>query len=244
MAFVVRAALNVTERSVTLASHQHQGHQLALAAEGALQIETSAGAWTAPSGQAIWVPCGVEHAERTLAGSRIVTLWLHPSPADPTADACRTLATSALLRELILEVGRRGSLDADVPEQDRLAHVLADQIRAQDEAPLALPRPSDPRALRLAQLVEDAPGDHTSLDDLSTRAGASRRTMERLFLAELGISLGEWRQRLRLHHALGLLAQPHPITDIARACGYAGSTAFIVAFRRHFGVTPHQYRLR
>ena len=61
-------------------------------------------------------------------------------------------------------------------------------------------------------------------------------------MSELGMSVGAWRQRLRLHHALGLLGEGQPIADVARASGYGSANAFILAFKKRFGVTPHQYR--
>jgi AraC-like DNA-binding protein len=244
MALAVRIEFIAVDRSVTMASHRHEQDQLTLAVQGSLQIETSLGLWTIPRGSAVWVPCGVEHAERLHAGAALQMVHLHPDLAGHPGAACRTLVASPLLQELVIRTGRLGGLDASVAEQARLAGVLVDEIRPQEESILALPAPRDPRALRLARLIDEAPGDNTSIADLARRVGTGRRTMERVFMAELGISLGEWRQRLRLHHALRLLGERRPVADVARETGYGSASAFIAAFKRRFGVTPHRYLSR
>jgi AraC-like DNA-binding protein len=224
-----------------MASHQHERNQLTLALRGSLQVETSMGTWTVPPGGAVWVPRGVEHAERLHAGSVLHMLHIHGDLGGNVAAGCRTLAVSPLLREIVLRVGEFGGLDASVAEQARLADVLIDEIRSRKESTLALPAPHDPRALRLARLIDEAPEARVSIADLARRVGTGRRTMERVFMTELGISVGEWRQRLRLHHALRLLAERQSVATVARASGYSSASAFIAAFKRHFGVTPSRW---
>lgn len=227
-----------------MATHSHDRDQLTLAVNGSLQIETSHGTWTVPPGSAAWVPHGVEHAERLHAGASLRMLHIEPERRAGLERRCRTFVTSPLLRELILRVTESGGCDGGVPEQVRLAGVLLDEVRSHDQTGLELPTPADPRALRFARLVDEAPADRASVSELARRVGTSRRTMERLFITELGISVGEWRQRLRLHHALRLLADRRPVADVARDSGYGSASAFIAAFKRTFGVTPNRCRSR
>lgn len=77
--------------------------------------------------------------------------------------------------------------------------------------------------------------------ELSKFAGASKRTVERLFRSETGLGFGEWRQQLRLGHALRLLAAGQAVTTVALDVGYDSISAFISAFRMTFGQTPGQY---
>ena len=69
-----------------------------------------------------------------------------------------------------------------------------------------LPLPRDARAKRIAAMLQKQPSDTRSLIELSKLAGASKRTVERLFKVETGLGFGKWRQQLRLGHALRLLA--------------------------------------
>ena len=239
---LVRVDSVAVDRAVTMATHSHDRDQITLVIEGSLQVETSEGTWTVPSGEVVWVPHGVEHAERLHAGASLRLLHLDAGIGEGLPQRCHTLVATPLLRELILRVGELGGLDASVPEQARLAGVLLDEVRSQDEAPLKLPTPQDPRALQFARMVDEAPADRTSVSELARRAGTSRRTMERLFMADLGMSIGEWRHRLRLHQALRLLGEQHPVNEVARRSGYGSASAFITAFKRQFGVTPNRYR--
>jgi len=119
--------------------------------------------------------------------------------------------------------------------------VIVDQIRSLPVAPLQLPAPRDGRARRLAEALERDPAERTSLEELSLRAGPSKRTLERVFRAETGMSLGRWRQQLRLLRALRAAAGGETVTAAAIDVGYDSTSAFIHAFRRAFGTTPRRY---
>jgi AraC-like DNA-binding protein len=226
-----------------MASHIHSRGQLTLTLLGTLQVELPAGTMTIPSGKAVWIPAGTEHAERLNTGASLLTLRLDPSlTAAAQLLRSRTFTVAPLLRELAFRIAARGGVDGGVPEDVRLAQVLVDEILVSQDAALDLPAPRDPRALQLSRLVEDAPAERSSISTLAGRVGASRRTLERIFQSETGMSVGEWRQRLRLHHALRLLAERRPLADVAAECGYGSATAFILAFKKRFGVTPHRYR--
>ena len=233
----------VIERTVTLASHSHSTAQLTLALHGAFQIEGTHLTSTVPASRAAWIPPGVEHAERLPAGTSLRTLRIDASLTGELPAHSRTIEVSPLLRALIVRLAEWDSV-AEGPEKMRLVHVLLDEVRTAPDADLELAAPRDPRALRVARSLQDAPGERSSIADVARRAGLNRRTLERLFVADLGVSIGEWRQRLRLHHALRLLAEERPIAEVAREAGYGSAPAFIAVFKRHFGVTPHQYRRR
>jgi AraC-like DNA-binding protein len=78
----------------------------------------------------------------------------------------------------------------------------------------------------------------TSIGALARKAGASLRTLERCFVAETGASVGEWRRRVRLFHALRLLEGGAAVTTVALDVGYASTSAFSHAFARQFGQPP------
>ncbi|MBV8581765.1 MAG: helix-turn-helix domain-containing protein [Candidatus Eremiobacteraeota bacterium] len=69
-------------------------------------------------------------------------------------------------------------------------------------------------------------------------AQTSPRTLERLFLAQTGCSVGRWRRRMLLLLAQRAVAAGSTVTDAAYEAGYASPSAFIAAFRAAFGVTP------
>ena len=59
------------------------------------------------------------------------------------------------------------------------------------------------------------PGVEPSLDRLALRHGAGRRTLERLFRGETGISFGLWQQKARLLESIRVLAEGRSVKEIA-----------------------------
>jgi AraC-like DNA-binding protein len=223
---------------VTQADHEHDWHQLTFAARGHLEVITDEARHVVPSDRAVWVPAGTKHTEVMRAPVSMRSIFIAPAAKRAAPDRVRTIAVSPLLRELILHVSRIGALDRQRPAHARLVGVLLDQLAVAEDAGLGLPAPRDPRARRFADLVTRAPASERSTAALAQAAGASLRTLERCFLAETGLSVGEWRRRVRLFHGLRLLEAGAPVTQVALEVGYATTSAFSHAFARQFGRSP------
>ena len=95
---------------------------------------------------------------------------------------------------------------------------------------MALPMPGDERALSVARYVLEKPVISDSVDDLAKQHGLARRTLERRFREETGMSSGLWRQKARLLDSIRLLAEDKSVADRALDCGYSSVSAFIAAF--------------
>jgi AraC-like DNA-binding protein len=224
--------------------HHHDWHQLTFAVRGHLELITDDARRIVPADRAVWVPAGVEHTEVMRAPVSMRSLYIARAamddrgtrPAAPTS--CRTIAVTPLLRELVLHISRIGALDRRNAEQARLVGVLFDLLAVAEDVPLELRSPRDPRARRFAELVTREPGSEASIAELARSAGASLRTLERCFLAETGVAVGEWRRRMRLFHALRLLEAGGTVTEVALEVGYATTSAFSAAFTREFGRSP------
>jgi len=128
-----------------------------------------------------------------------------------------------------------------VPAHANLIGVLVDQIEALPVIPLRVPAPRDPRAKRAADWLRENPSDGASLERVARRVGASKRTLERLFARDTGLSFGAWRQQMRLMQALERLAAGESVTEVALAVGYESTSAFVSRFRRVLGTTPGKY---
>lgn len=75
-----------------------------------------------------------------------------------------------------------------------------------------------------------------SLEELSQEFGLTRRTLDRLFQAELAMSPGRYYQLMRLTHARDLsTSTDYDLREIALRCGYADASALGKAFRKAFG---------
>ena len=83
------------------------------------------------------------------------------------------------------------------------------------------------------------------IDEVSREVGISPRTIHRLF-ESTGTTPMRWIDEQRLNRiALELRSTAHAcrsITQIALSCGYNDQSSFGRAFKRHFGVSPSDYR--
>jgi len=93
----------------------------------------------------------------------------------------------------------------------------------------------------VAQALAGHPAESQPVASICAAAGASKRTIERLFQRDLGTSLGKWRQQLRLLQAMQLLAAGAKVTHAALESGYSTPSAFISMFRKALGGTPASY---
>jgi AraC-like DNA-binding protein len=101
--------------------------------------------------------------------------------------------------------------------------------------------PTDDRARHVADALLADPGTDRSLAALAADAGASRRTVERCFVAETGMPLARWRTQARLLEALRRLGAGATTVQVADAVGYSSPSAFVAAFRRELGTTPRRW---
>jgi len=241
--FCVRSAATTYPDGWRLHRHDHPWGQLAFCHSGVMRVVSDTTAWLSPPTRAIWLPAGVAH-EIVMKGevaSRF--LYIAPALAAPLKPEPCVLEVVPLLRELILHVLRLRMLDPKRPQHDRLAGLLIDLLVEARPQDLALPLPRDRRALALAERVQAAPAEPASLAELARHAGASLRTLQRLFPAETGLTLEAWRQKARLIAGAALLSGGTPVTAAALDCGYDSPSAFITAFKRQFGVTPGRFRI-
>lgn len=217
-----------------IALHTHDRDQLVYASSGVMTVRTGQGNWVTPPHRAVWIPAGIPHAIAMSGHVAMRTLYFRPAFVHGLPRRCCVVGVSNLVRELVLHACVHGA--------DRhVGTLLAQQLRALPTLALELPMPIDPRARRLTDRLAAAPGAQTALAPLCREAGASRRTMERIFLAETGLSLGRWRQQLRLMHALRQLGGGASVTEVAFDAGYSTPSAFILASRKTFGATPTAY---
>jgi AraC-like DNA-binding protein len=100
--------------------------------------------------------------------------------------------------------------------------------------------PRDMRALRVARaLLDNSSIDH-DLDRWADEAGASRRTLARLFRSETGLSFAEWRARLRAIDGLARLSDGASVAETAASVGYASPSAFSAMIHRTLGSPPRR----
>jgi AraC-like DNA-binding protein len=224
--------------------HSHDWDQLVYGATGVLTVETDDGTWVVPAERAVWVPAGIAHAFRASGFVSLRTLYFPQGLAAALPRRCGVVEVSPLLRELIVHCVGVGVLDGANPRHDHLIALVLEQMHVQKIVPLHLPWPVDPRARRVAAALRDGGTDAGSLAEVCDGCGASKRTVERLFRAETGFTLGRWRMQQRLLQSLPLLAAGRSVTEVAFDVGYESPSAFIAMFRKSLGATPRRYYSR
>ncbi len=224
-----------------IAPHRHARAQLVYASQGVMTVTAAAGSWVVPPQRAVWMPAGAEHGIRVNRAISMRSLYIRPDAAAGLPTACRVVNVSELLRALILRAMAVAPHYDEAGPDGRIMRVILDEIRALPSAPLHLPRARDARLLRVTEALRADPADPRPLGAWARAAGASPRTLARLFLAETGLGFRAWRQRARLLHALVALASGAPVTRVAFEAGYDSPSAFIAAFKRAFGTTPGRY---
>lgn len=81
------------------------------------------------------------------------------------------------------------------------------------------------------------------IDEIAAHVPMTRRSLERRFRSQLGVSPLAELQRLRLVQVRQLLATTDlPISRIADKCGFATPEYMTALFRHEFGTTPLRYR--
>lgn len=222
--------------------HEHAWHQFLYAVTGAMTVFTARSSWMIPTGRAVFIPASSAHSIRMWGTVEMRTLYLSPALTGLENTACRVVEVAPLLRELILRTVDRKGLDSRAAHDRRIIGLLEDEIgeamAAAADSPLALPMPGDERAASVARYILDQPSDGDNVDGLARQHGVARRTLERRFRDETGMSFGMWRQKARLLDSIRLLADGRPVTETALECGYSSVSAFIAAFKGTFGYTP------
>ncbi len=243
-------SLNAHERVVP---HSHPWAQLVFSTTGVCRISAQRHSYIVPPSRAVWLPPHVEHAVTVVEPAEIRTLYLleSHSGAGPAALAqamptqadwsrCRVLEVSPLLRELVLQLAAEPGDHGAGEREALLARLVADELTLAQPVALGVELPADKRLRALCEAVIDDPLRHPQLAGWASEAGASVRTVARLFRSELRTSFGAWRQQVLLARALSLAAQRRPMAHIAAELGYASASAFSAMVRRSVGLPPSQ----
>jgi AraC-like DNA-binding protein/quercetin dioxygenase-like cupin family protein len=264
----VRVRARRLAASTRIEPHRHAWAQVAYSAKGVLRVSAEQHTYIVPPSRAVWIPPGVEHVVTVVEDAELRTLYLHlavgqdgpsglsaePAVAErpasmghdrqaaPTWSRCRVLEVSPLLRELVEQLGDAATEGQAQTERLRLcAALVQDELRRAPTVSLGVGLPSDKRLRALCEAVLDDPARHATLQGWAGEAGASVRTIARLFQQELGTTFAEWRQQVLLAKALSMAARKRPMAHIAAELGYASASAFSAMVRRSVGVPPSRF---
>ncbi|ETV22876.1 transcriptional regulator [Pseudomonas aeruginosa BWHPSA043] len=223
-------------------AHEHAWGQVLYAVSGMMWLETPDEALPVPPQRAVWLPPGLRHAVRVASELQMRNIYLSPELSRGLEDRTLVLVVGPLLRELIVSLVEQ-ERQSDPYYYRALADLAVLELGRARRSSLRVPLPdaSDRRLLALCQAVMANPSLDIGLERLAEDAGASVRTLSRLFQRSLGMGFADWRRQVQLATAAAALIDGRPVAGIAHALGYTPS-AFSDMFRRELGVSPTEYR--
>jgi AraC-like DNA-binding protein len=217
--------------------HAHGSDQLIYASRGVMEVKSGTNMWIIPPHFGLWIRAGTPHQIRMLQAVSMRTLYLRRGLTDLRA-ACTVLHIGSLLRELIFEIVRIGKLRSRNRLESAMRDLLVAQLKSASAVPTGVTLPIDQRAVTITQAVIANPGLRTPLKTLCHQVGVSVRTLERIFLKEVGMDFESWRRQVRLMKGIELLISGASVKEAAYSVGYLQPTAFVVLFKNTLGNTP------
>ena len=224
-----------------MALHRHVRAQLIHALTGVMTVMSEHGSWVVPTGRAVWMPAGSDHAVRFFGDVSMRTVYVAPDVRPSLPGGCEVIEVSPFLREAIV-VATRVPLNYELGGRDhRVMELILDELEAAPRLQLHVPMPRDPRLMRLCEQLVASPSGPVTLAELAARINVSERTLARLFHRELGMSFGQWLRRMRLLLSLPRLAAGVSVLQVALEHGYDSPSAYSAMFRRTLGIAPTAY---
>jgi AraC-like DNA-binding protein/mannose-6-phosphate isomerase-like protein (cupin superfamily) len=215
-------------------SHSHEAHELVWVRGGTMTMRLDDVIVTVPDGYGLWIPSGMAHSGRMTASTVLSDALIAPERSLVSFESATMIEITPLLASLLNHL--------ENPELSDAARARAESVVFDALAPAARQMALQvPRIERLEPIVAgllDDPNDPRSLGEWASLVGVSERTVARLFRAHTGLSFSQWRQTLRVHHALALRSEGHAVYEVSDLMGFAQPSTFIASFKRVMGVTP------
>lgn len=232
--FAISSASVFVGEPLEFAPHSHPLHELVWVRGGMMTVRLADRVITVPDGYGIWIPAGAVHSGRTTAGVDLCAALFDPDTAHVPLGAATTVEVTALLASLLTHLERD-----DLNDQERLrAEAVVFDVLAPAARQLLFEVPDVARLEPIVSALLADPTDDRQLSQWAGELGVSERTVARLFRSHTGLSFTQWRQVVRIHRALSLMAEGLPIQDVAEVMGYAQPSTFIASFKRVMGTTP------
>jgi len=160
----------------------------------------------------------------------------------------RPSGRTVALAEQILSGSRYAGSLRTLHLESRAIEIIVEALSLlidQPKIPPRLQRATYRRMHLVRERLDAVEGDIPTLSALARDAGVSVRTLQREFALVHGISVLDYARLRRLDVARELLeCQEATIAQAAHRAGYAYAANFATAFKRRFGLSPSQVRVR
>ncbi|HET6805712.1 MAG TPA: AraC family transcriptional regulator [Frateuria sp.] len=161
------------------------------------------------------------------------------------ADAARMVGPADQYRHRALHAALARGVADRLAAEEAAAALCHDILRRAPPPAGSLPASAQRLATRARERLLADPGDDGGLAALAACVGCSPFHLARVFRRAFGLSLADYRTRLRLALAVDRLAAgAHDLAALACELGFSHHSHFGAAFRRHIGLTPAAARTR
>ncbi len=173
--------------------------------------------------------------------------WIVLTPIVSVRGRVGILATDAALSESPIDEAQHDQAAIFCCLLANLIEIKRDDAMAAEDSPAALARPRHPRAIAHSEMVTRAlellrREPHRSRTDLARTLGTTPSQVGRLFKAEMGYSVTEYRNRLRLQRFLSTVDHGDAnLLEAALDAGFGSYAQFHRVFRSLLGATPRDY---
>jgi transcriptional regulator GlxA family with amidase domain len=138
-----------------------------------------------------------------------------------------------------------GPVVAGEVAREMVVYLRRDGGHRQDSVYLDYQTHLSPGIHQVQQHLVSNPGTRDTLGDLAQRAGMSERNLTRVFKRATGISIHDYRERLRIERARDLMRNPTLTLDaVASACGFANGRQLRRVWAARFGQPPSASRAK
>lgn len=224
--------------------HRHAWGEFVYSFSGVMEVKLAGSHYLAPPQYGVWLPPRVEHVGQNRLAAEHCSLYIAEELCGALPQATCALAVGPLVRAILEHLRENPPGTPAGAGDERLLRVLVDQLATARCVGSYLPMSDDPQLAAVLAMLEADPADNRSVAELAHAANTTERTLMRRCRRELGMTLAEWRQRLRVVRAMALLERGQTVETVALDLGYAGASAFIAMFRRLTNETPDEYRKR
>lgn len=172
---------------------------------------------------------------------------LYRGGSDPRTSGCAHEAAEYVLRiviPIVIQIGPRNQKKANRNSSiGSQAIPRSGSNRQTGPSGLAFAGVSD-KLVAAMRVMEENVEVPFSMGEVANLVGVSRRQLERLFAAHIGLPPVRHYLKIRVDHAKRLIEGTRmPLIDIAVACGFMSASHFSKCFREYHGTSPQQCRI-
>ncbi len=224
-------------------NHLHDYGEFNFCYRGVLNIQINEKHFLVPPQYGLWLPPRIEHIasnddEVMHCSLYILSEYCDGLPTEPTI-----LILNPLIRSILWYLQEKSVIDLTSNKDKRLLQVLVDQLSEMPKVASYLPMTNHRILKPILHFLDKEPNSSLSLPDLAKQFNTTERTLIRHSKKELGMTLSEWKQRLRIIKSLSLLdTTDYTIESIAFELGYNSASAFSSVFKKLMKMSPVELR--